>query len=151
MNKKDWWIILAVVIVVAILTSLITLGVTGNVIRVNSVSAGAYQVYTKAEVDKLITGIGQNISNRFKNCGPTMSLASSDTGNNACLKQSQSCVFGYIYMRYLVNITPTNEGTLIPGHYRLINCDETMEYYFNMYDPAQNGTKIDIDPGWLCC
>lgn len=54
-NKVNWWIIIGVAVVVAVIASLITANITGNVITLNQDRWGKYQVYTKAEIDELIT------------------------------------------------------------------------------------------------
>ncbi|MFA6023252.1 MAG: hypothetical protein WC781_04140 [Candidatus Pacearchaeota archaeon] len=53
-NNKQIWAIVGVTAVVAIAITLITAGITGNVIRVFTYGQGYQQVYTKAEVDNLI-------------------------------------------------------------------------------------------------
>ncbi|MCX6748913.1 MAG: hypothetical protein NT076_04885 [Candidatus Pacearchaeota archaeon] len=61
MKTKEWISIVIVVIVVAVLASLITANITGNVIKVSSVTRGT-EVYTKAEVDSKLNTLDTKIS-----------------------------------------------------------------------------------------
>ncbi len=65
MEGKDWWILIAVVIVVAILASFVTVKLTGNVISVAKGSAG--KVYTTSEIDAKLNSISVG-SLLKKNC-----------------------------------------------------------------------------------
>ncbi len=71
MKSKEWAILIAVVLVVAVAASLITANITGNTIRLNQDRFGKYQVYTKAEVDNLILGSSSNISKTISYLDPT--------------------------------------------------------------------------------
>src|SRR5687767_5466166 len=51
MSKHTWTTVIIVALLTAVLASLITAGITGNVIRRNNNQYGLYQVYTKGEVD----------------------------------------------------------------------------------------------------
>ena len=54
MKNKEWIVVIAVIIIVAIAVSLITVNLTGNVIKQNNNVFGQYQVYTKQEIDAKI-------------------------------------------------------------------------------------------------
>jgi hypothetical protein len=70
-NKTNWWMILGIVIVVAVISSLITANFTGNVIKVNADRMGANKVYTKAEVDAKFnaweTNLEGHLSGKYSN------------------------------------------------------------------------------------
>jgi hypothetical protein len=51
MEKTNWWTIIIVAVVVAVLASLVTVNLTGNTIRVNDFGWAKNEIYTKAEVD----------------------------------------------------------------------------------------------------
>jgi hypothetical protein len=87
-NKTNWWIILAVVIVVAVISSLITVNLTGNVIKVPTVTNGT-TVYTQAEVDAKISTLTSQIAtltSRLNICCPeTGSLTVASSPSSASL------------------------------------------------------------------
>ena len=60
-NKTNWWMILGIVIVVAIVTSLLTVNLTGNTIKLNQDRFGKYNVYTTDETDKRISDAITNV------------------------------------------------------------------------------------------
>lgn len=162
-NKTNWWMILILVVVVAVVASLITANFTGNVIKVNADKLGANKVYTKAEVDtqliaieESIKGINGNIDAlsgniSFENCGPTNSIASSDTGNQACAIEGKRCVMGNIFVEYYSNDVSER---FLSALNRVVNCDDTMDKYYQMYvynEGIGNSTKVSMVPAWLCC
>ncbi len=51
-NKINWWLVIGVALVVSVVASLITLNLTGDVIKVDNLKKGKYSIYTKEEVDK---------------------------------------------------------------------------------------------------
>jgi hypothetical protein len=59
MNTKEWTIVIAVVIVVAILASVMSVKMTGNVVNV-PISSASVGVYTKAEVDGMFYNKNQS-------------------------------------------------------------------------------------------
>ena len=63
MKSKEWVGVIAVVVIIAVVMSLITAGITGDVIRVKKATTGAY-VYTKADIDAKL----RDISGFQKNC-----------------------------------------------------------------------------------
>lgn len=57
-NKTNWWIIIAVVVIVAVIASFATMRLTGNTVKViSSASKSAHDVYTKAEIDSIVSGL----------------------------------------------------------------------------------------------
>lgn len=54
------YMIIGVALVVAVITSIITVSITGNVIKVQQTKIGT-DVYTKAEVDTLLQNLNSNI------------------------------------------------------------------------------------------
>jgi hypothetical protein len=63
-NKTKWWAIIAVVIIVAVLASLITVNLTGNVIKVSPERKGT-DIYTRAEVDSKLSAFETSIQNHL--------------------------------------------------------------------------------------
>ncbi len=54
-NKNNIWLVVGVVLVVGLVASLITAGITANAVRVQtSIKYNAPQVYSKTEVDGMI-------------------------------------------------------------------------------------------------
>jgi|SRR3989344_1270540 len=62
-NKTNWWVIISVAIVVAVVSSLITVSVTGNIIKQNTNPYGMYQLYTKPEIDSKLNSINLSLKN----------------------------------------------------------------------------------------
>jgi len=54
-NNVNWMFLIAVALIVAVVASVISAGITGNVIRQSNNPVGKFQVYTKAEIDTLLT------------------------------------------------------------------------------------------------
>lgn len=57
MKSGQLWTIIGVALVVAIVASIATVSITGNIIRQNNNPSGAYQVYTKVEIDRIISNL----------------------------------------------------------------------------------------------
>ena len=55
-NKINLWVVVGVALVVAVIASIATASITGNVIKLNQDRFGKYQVYTKQEVDAKTLG-----------------------------------------------------------------------------------------------
>ncbi|MEM4625376.1 MAG: hypothetical protein QXJ28_01240 [Candidatus Pacearchaeota archaeon] len=73
-NKKSLWILLAVVVILTIITSVIVITVigstpkiTGNVVTFSTVTGRTYTLYTKQEVDSLISSLRGNLENVISN------------------------------------------------------------------------------------
>ncbi|MEK6873781.1 MAG: hypothetical protein AABW91_02970 [Nanoarchaeota archaeon] len=110
MKSKDWAILIVVVIVIALVVSLVTVNLTGNVIKLNQDRFGKYNVYTKEEVDQLIGPLmtRDKVSAHFRAIVPTYigdtSLAgittrSSFTCDEICSKRSDAaklCIGGFV-------------------------------------------------------
>ena len=93
-SKINWWVIIAVAIVVAVISSLITVSVTGNVIKQNNYIYGKYQLYTKQEVDTLLVSRLNNATVRV--------ITSADRSN----------IYGSMTCQQLCKTTKTNKGTI---------------------------------------
>ena len=110
-NKTNWWVIVAVVIVVAVLASLVTVNLTGNVIRLNQDKYGAYQAYTKAEVDSLLSSKTTNagVLNMLEKKWSVWSVAVQNatrqvTGDDICKERGAgTCILMVNYDRFSSN------------------------------------------------
>lgn len=61
MERKDWILVVLIVLVVAALSSFVTVKITGNVVRAYTTTNTAYpEVYTKAEIDSKWLSCGCN-------------------------------------------------------------------------------------------
>jgi len=89
-------------LIVAILASVATLSLTGNIIKVNQDARGKYRVYnvsetySQEEVNSLVGSAKQDIINLLNTCkvikdGQSMGVISC---NDICLKTNQICVLG---------------------------------------------------------
>jgi len=56
-NNVNWMFLIAVALVVAVVASVISAGITGNVIKVKQDKGGKFNVYTKVEIDSLLKNI----------------------------------------------------------------------------------------------
>jgi hypothetical protein len=57
-NNVNWMFLIAVALVVAVVASVISAGITGNVIKVKQDKGGKFDVYTKAEIDNMFKQLG---------------------------------------------------------------------------------------------
>lgn len=65
-NANQLWTFVGVAVVVAVIASIITVSVTGNLIRVSPVAKDIEQVYTKAEIDAKLKGSSIPIRDNYK-------------------------------------------------------------------------------------
>ena len=103
MKGKEWVTVIAIVFVVAVIASLITANITGNVIKVGKSRFGT-EVYTKAEIDGLLReNSDENLDLFNNNCEVySVSLPSETrevTGNDICLDRDadSECIFTISY------------------------------------------------------
>jgi hypothetical protein len=84
MKGKDWWILIAVVIIIAVVASLITMKLTGNVIAVAKGTAG--KVYTTAEIDAKLKNIAttNNVLDMLNKCSIERTGSDDKSCNNLC-------------------------------------------------------------------
>jgi|SRR3989344_1884237 len=62
MNKSQIWTIVGISLVVAVIASIATASITGNVIKINQDRYGKYQVYTISEIDTKLNDINTNLN-----------------------------------------------------------------------------------------
>ncbi|MBS3099894.1 hypothetical protein J4463_01630 [Candidatus Pacearchaeota archaeon] len=77
MKSKEWVGVIAVVLIVAVVASLVTTSITGDVIRVNKDINGTYRVYTQLEMDQKLTSL-----NDLKCDGRFLDLAVNKEGHH---------------------------------------------------------------------
>ena len=148
MNTKEWTIVIAVVIVIAILASLVSVKMTGNVVNV-PISSTSVGVYTKTEVDSKfydcrVIDSGANNLNCIQICNQSYPTA------------SKKCMFGQALISYVFNSTTAKvAGVPINGEifvdFPIMGCNMTGELVYK--DAIKAGTIIsgDIDTRCLCC
>jgi hypothetical protein len=148
MKGKEWLIVIAAVIVVAVLASLITSNLTGNVVKVpTSVATTQTDIYTKTEVDGLI----KNIGGTPKNC-MVHSFASSaySNGNILCAQQTANkCLIGELILTATTNKT-TSSGypELATVYPRFFKCSDTFTGVYNKTIP---GLMMNKEYQVICC
>lgn len=96
MKSNQIWTILGIALVVAIIASVVTASITGNVIKQNNYVYGKYQLYTKQEVDALIPSIvTKAIDTRLDRC-MTWTISSADAnsvyGEMSCVQHCKDNV-----------------------------------------------------------
>ena len=99
--------ILAIVIVTTLIVSIATVSITGNVIRVKSVSTGT-QIYTKSDLNKCIVVDGDI------------------NGNAACLSYGKSCIFSIARMERI-----STQGEFIQ---KVVTCKEDVRSWSSIRD-----------------
>ena len=136
-NKNNIWLVVGVALVVGLVASLITAGITANAVRVQtSIKYNAPQVYTKAEVDAKI----KNLSNKATYSGVGEMFGDIKTTGQIWLGSSQrngqsiritnghtecgsnrECLFGFGGVVYPSTqyFNFDNEG--------ILSCDETID------------------------
>jgi len=60
-NNVNWVLLVSVALIVAIVASVISAGITGNVIKQSNNPVGKFKVYTKAEIDTAMNKISARI------------------------------------------------------------------------------------------
>ncbi|MFA5020052.1 MAG: hypothetical protein WC533_03050 [Candidatus Pacearchaeota archaeon] len=95
-NNKQIWVIIGISLVVAIIASIATTSLTGNVIKLNQDRNGSYQVYTKQEIDSMIPkAVSKTIDTRFDKC-MTWTISSADRGsiygNMTCVQHCKNSI-----------------------------------------------------------
>ena len=108
MKNKEWAILIGVVIVIALVVSLVTVNLTGNVIKQNNNLYGRYKVYTTGEVDAKLNNVATNqgVLDMLNNkCDPNgfRKIGSGDIGSEAldtcteiCKSEGKQCINGFI-------------------------------------------------------
>ncbi|MEK6873204.1 MAG: hypothetical protein AABW90_04340 [Nanoarchaeota archaeon] len=100
MVKVQLWAVIGVALVVAVIASIITASITGNVINVKENRRGP-QVYTKQEVDKIFSNQKETSLDVFGRCEIKLgdSGVKSKNCNGVCDVYNQKCVFGRVDFR----------------------------------------------------
>jgi|SRR3989344_1885379 len=108
-NKTNWWVIISVAIVVAVVSSLITISITGNIIKQNTNPYGMYQLYTKPEIDSKLNSINlslKNLNNSLNNltnieiCAKYFSVSEGKMAFNKITNTSY-----FVNISYIINIS----------------------------------------------
>lgn len=102
-DKTNWWMIIGITIIVAVMASLATVKLIGDVIRLNSNTFGRYEVYTKGEIDaKLIdTTTNLKVLNMLSVCsvvnvGVPAPIGIVQTGDYVCSIFGKKCIHNFI-------------------------------------------------------
>jgi hypothetical protein len=111
MEKGQLWTIVGVALVVAVVASIATAFITGNVISVAKGTAGKVyttaETYSKAEVNNLISKLSMP---RYAGC--TSIGVEGGTGDSACAIENKTCKFGFkVWSRHNENDFGT-EGSI---------------------------------------
>ena len=134
LKSKEWVILIGVVILIALVVSLVTVNLTGNVIKLNQDRFGKYQVYTTAEVDNLLVPLmdRQEVSAHLRAGVPTHIGDTSLAGqaitqiscDQVCSKRydaGKTCILGFVEQGNSQDVTylarPTNR------------CDESIQVF----------------------
>lgn len=101
-EKRELWVVIGIALVVAIIASITTASITGNVIRLNQDTYGQYQVYTKAEIDSKFAEINRReyltsngVLNLLNGCQAINTAQNPDdglTGDQVCVNIGKRCI-----------------------------------------------------------
>ena len=80
MKTKEWVYVIIAIIVIAVIVSIATASITGNVIKINQDRGGSYQVYTKAEVDNAVKTLDSSLRSRFDGTCKYINFKDSEKG-----------------------------------------------------------------------
>ena len=139
MKSKEWIGVIAVVVVVAVIASLVTTNITGNFIKVKSVSSGT-NVYTKTEIDTKINALHNliipEIYNRnnktldlLSNCvvvnvGVPAPYGIVQTGKYVCSNLGKKCISNFIGFNPNVTVSGNTNKISQP-----ISCNDATNNY----------------------
>jgi len=102
-NSNNLWLVVIIAIVVAVAASLITVNLTGDVIRQKNDLFGTYKVYTISEVDAKLKGLTTNegVLDILNNKCNVVDGANSGITNpedyscqKVCAQKELKCIFG---------------------------------------------------------
>ena len=137
-SKINWWVIIAVAIVVAVISSLITVSVTGNVIKQNNYIYGKYQLYTKQEVDSKLAELKGSIPIKYiidsinYNASSLSKVIKVAGYNNRFYGDVNED--GKIDISDVVKVQIYVSGNLTFNNYQKIRADVNMDGYINQRD-----------------
>ncbi|MEK6893162.1 MAG: hypothetical protein AABX07_03070 [Nanoarchaeota archaeon] len=160
METKQIWVLVLGALAIALVTSIISANITGNVIKLKADKFGKYQVYTKQEVDSFNKEIDNTITRIYtmldkrltidfldKKCGLVLS-----SGQNSCHqiclnKGNLSCMIGQVFVEYRTNTSTTNSLDSIIG----CTDDPINEFVKDPEVDISPNQLTDIDMACICC
>ena len=161
MKTKQILVLVLGALAIALVASVISANITGNVIKVKlDSSKKAPQVYTKQEVDSFNKEIDNTITRIYtmldkrltidfldKKCGLVLS-----SGQNSCHqiclnKGNLSCMIGQVFVEYRTNTSTTNSLDSIIG----CTDDPINEFVKDPEVDISPNQLTDIDMACICC
>ncbi|MEK6873310.1 MAG: hypothetical protein AABW91_00535 [Nanoarchaeota archaeon] len=126
MKNKEWVILIAVVIVIALVVSLMTVNLTGNVVKLNQDRFGKYNVYTTAEVNQLIGALELRVNGLYDSRLKKFNLVwtpiqSESTGSLNC---NDMCILADVGYRVSCKFAFKYDGSSSSKSSYPISCDE---------------------------
>jgi len=61
-KQNNFWMILAIVLIVVIIVSLTAVSLTGNIVKTRSLRMTDVELYTKGEIDSMMSGFNQKLN-----------------------------------------------------------------------------------------
>lgn len=123
-NKTNWWVIVAVTVVIAVVASLMTVSLTGNVIKVNPDKKGQ-NVYTQTNIEAC--SVRTDIHDNNQSCA------------TFCNKNKKGCLSGQVLFGILGD-TPTDI---------VLGCKDIPN---NIVSELVNFSQVgDVDTVCICC
>ncbi len=139
METKQIWVLVLGALAIALVTSVISANITGNVIKLNADKFGKYQVYTKAEVDAKLkdSATNQDVLDILNKCQFVRTGNSNSDGNTICKREANGkrCIFGQMLAGYYLSNYTVNDGTYLDKDFFLgeaiLGCTETSDGLFS--------------------
>ena len=85
--KKEWAIILGLVLVVAVVAGAVSAGITGNSIKIIDIRGLGYKVYTQGEIDRMFSNIDSDKVTLSRDCVPV--------SNHGCISNKSIILDAY--------------------------------------------------------
>jgi hypothetical protein len=158
MDKKEWIIVISIIIIVAVVSSFVSMSLTGNVIKVStSNSKKAPEVYTKAEIDAKLANLSQTsptppnpssqelyllrATNFRLDVGtPSVGIVNAVTGSEVCMnkKINSTCIMGNVviliesidYQNKAVSLRITSQGGYLQKESQSLVYNRNTDDYF---------------------
>jgi hypothetical protein len=156
MKKKEWYIVIAIVIVIAVISSFITAKFTGNVIKVpTSTAITQSDVYTKTEIDSIIKSLPYSSGTGTpKNCiVQSFASAAVKNGDEVCKQWTNNkCLISELTLTSYTNkTTSTGYPDLVVSSPRFFKCSQSFTDISGKFSSAMPGLINNLEFQVICC
>lgn len=150
--KKDnnqLWTFVGIAVVVAVIASILTVTVTGNVIKQNNNPLGKYKVYTVDDVDKKLNNVPtyQGVLEMLSKCEGSGQFHLSEGGNWQSINGKEACDSRTCIIGAADKVYPGTNYANYDGSSNFVSC--TDEVIVPQSVDWVKGSKIVVE--YLCC